>query len=72
MAYWDGERIHYFESQPLNNYPGWELIDCGCCAGIKWGGEYPQECNCNSGMLAHHLKSGVLALYPGGPFVGRK
>ena len=72
MAYWDGKRIRYHEPETYPNHPGWELIDCGCCAGIKWGGEYPQECNCNSGMLAHHLKSGVLALYPGGPFVGRK
>jgi hypothetical protein len=38
---------------------------------LEWGGEYPRECrNCNgTGRICVHLKSGVHALYPGGPFM---
>ncbi len=55
-------------------YPGWECIDCGCCAGLLWGGEYPTECyDCRgAGFFYRHKKSGVLAQYPGGPFLGRE
>lgn len=73
MAWWDGQKINYWRSELSKQYPGWEEIDCGCCAGIQWGGEYPREClSCDgSGVLFHHIKSGVLALWPGGPFKGR-
>jgi len=75
MAYWDSEnqKIVRFPDRLAENYPGWEEIDCGCCAGIQWGGEYPRECiNCEgNGMLFRHIKSGALALYPGGPFKGK-
>lgn len=73
MAYWNGDKIVYFTAKPCEQYPGWEETDCGCCNGIQWGGEYPTECpDCDgSGRLFHHTKSGVLALYPGGPFVGK-
>lgn len=55
-----------------NPHPGWEHINCGCCAGIKWGGDRPRECtDCDGmGFLWKHIKSGALAQYPGGPFLG--
>ena len=59
--------------EKIPGYPGWIQFACGCCAGIMWGGDHPQECNhCwGSGFIALHKKSGVLALYPGGPLLGR-
>ena len=71
MAYWNGKKIVYAEPQPSEEYPNWEIIDCGCCAGIEWGGESPRECRgCNGqGYYFRHIKSGVLAQYPGGPFL---
>ncbi len=75
MAYWDSDReeIIYRKSKPYPDYPDWEMIDCGCCAGIMWGGEYIRECNrcACEGWIAHHKPSGVLAHYPGGPFCGK-
>jgi len=75
MAYWDSEQqkiVHFPPVQSID-YPKWEEIDCGCCAGIAWGGNYPNTCNyCEgTGRLFCHIKSGVLALYPGGPFKGK-
>jgi len=51
---------------------GWELIDCGCCAGLAWGTEEPTECSrcTGNGILWRHIESGVLAEYPGGKFRG--
>ena len=74
MAYWNGNKIVHAPPQKSNRYPGWQRIDCGCCAGVQWGGDYPRECSyCGgSGFIYHHLKSGALALYPGGPFCGVK
>lgn len=75
MAFWDAtlRTIVYFKSEPAEGYPGWERIDCGCSNGLEWGGEEPRECrNCGgSGFIFHHIKSGVLALYPGGPLCGK-
>ena len=73
MAYWDGKKIVRFKPRLNEYYPGWLEIDCGCCNGLCWGGEYPQECpDCNGeGRYFRHTKSGVLAEYPGGPFLGR-
>ena len=73
MSYWTGEKVVTMLPEPWTNYPGWLAIDCGCCAGIEWGGEEPRECrDCGgSGRLALHEKSQVLALYPGGPFCGK-
>jgi hypothetical protein len=72
MSHYDSEqnKIIRWETKKCRNYPGWEEIDCGCCVGIEWGGDYPTECErCNgSGTLFHHKKSGVLAEYPGGHF----
>ena len=54
--------------------PGWEYVDCGCCGGLKWGGETPRDCDeCDgASFYFRHIKSGVLAQYPGGPFLGRE
>ena len=75
MAYWNSEtqKIEYFSPKQSELYPGWEEIDCGCCAGIQWGGDYPRECmDCEgTGRIFRHIKSGALALYPGGPFMGK-
>ncbi len=72
MAMWNGKKIVYFPPTDLGN--GWEEMDCGCCNGIEWGGCCPTECwTCKgSGHYYRHIKSGALALYPGGPFCGRE
>lgn len=53
----------------------WKVTNCPYCrAGIAFSAGYePKECgNCNgTGSQAIHLKSGVIALYPGGPFIGK-
>lgn len=76
MAFYDSEKnkIIHFPSRNSKHFPGWEEIDCGCCAGIKWGGEYPKECDIcgGNGIIFKHKKSGVLAEYPGGKFLGRE
>jgi len=73
MAFWDGARIVRFPPEPYPGNPGWERVDCGCCSGIEWGGEYPKECRTcgGTGGIALHKRSGLLAHYPGGPFCGR-
>ena len=76
MAYYNSrtnERVS-FPPQPVEGYPDWEIIDCGCCAGVEWGGEYPRECKrCGGeGYIFRHKKSIVLAEYPGGKFLGRE
>ncbi len=74
MSYWDSDKqeVVKFQPVPYPDYPGWLRVDCGCCAGIEWGGESPTECTTckGSGALAKHSRSGALALYPGGPFCG--
>lgn len=76
MAHWDAENhtIVYADDYADPAYPGWVRSDCGCCAGIRWGGESPVECdNCaGSGFVWKHAKSGALAAWPGGPFLGRE
>lgn len=49
--------------------PGWEHINCSCIAGIRWDGNDCNECGA-MGFYYRHIKSGVLAQYPGGPFLG--
>lgn len=75
MAYWDSfiGKIVSFESYEDPGFPGWVCDDCGCCAGIRWGGESPDECdNCaGSGRIWRHKQSGVVAQWPGGPLLGR-
>ncbi len=75
MAHWDSLRgkIIKWSTKDSSIWPCWEELDCGCCAGLEWGGNYPRECKrCNGGIIFRHKKSGALALYPGGPFVGRR
>ena len=76
MACWDSAagRIVHAPPRPYPGHRGWLLIDCGCCAGIRWGGESPRECDqcAGGGFQAQHKRSGVFALYPGGPFRGRE
>jgi hypothetical protein len=73
MAHWDSEKgmIVYRPTKKAKYHPKWDEIDCGCCCGIKWGGEYPDECErCGgSGVIYLHRKSGVTAKWPGGPFI---
>lgn len=73
LAYWDGKQMVYLPEREVEGYPNWRLVDCGCCAGIEWGGDYPQECQrCGgSGGIYKHIRSGLLADYPGGPLRGR-
>lgn len=75
MAHWDAtlQTIVHFSPVVVEGYPGWRMVDCGCCAGIKWGGDSPEECrDCGGGGVNFlHVKSGVLADYPGGPLRGR-
>lgn len=53
-------------------YPGWRIVDCSCCAGLEWGGEYPREhAQCGGAGVYWLTPSGTrIALYPGGPFSG--
>jgi len=74
MSYWDSKNhvVVHRPSKPFPGYPGWERVDCHCCNGIEWGGEEPYECrSCGGmGMVARHIKTGSVAAYPGGPFLG--
>lgn len=74
MAYWNSKKIVYTKPSTCEDNPGWEYIDCGCCGGLQWGGESPRECLVCKGASFYfrHIKSGVLAEYPGGPFLGRE
>jgi len=75
MAYWDSKqgKIVRQPDEPVSDYPGWVWEDCGCSGGFRWGGDFPADCiSCGgNGRLAKHLESGALALYPGGPLMGR-
>ena len=74
MAHWNGKKIIYHSPQKSSGYPSWLIIDCGCCHGIEWGGDYPRECKRCRGTewIWKHKKSGALAQYPGGPFIGKE
>ena len=73
MARFDNKlkKIIRVPPKPCVDSPGWAEIDCGCCGGIQWGGESPRDCGTcqGNGRYYRHLRSGVLALYPGGPFI---
>ena len=75
MSFWDSTqgRVIHFPPEEWPDQPGWWRLDCGCCMGLEWGGEYPRECKTcgGNGWVAWHEKSKVLAWYPGGPFRGR-
>ncbi len=72
MSHWDStnQEVVPRPDRPYPEYPGWTWVDCACCDGLRWGGDCPQECElCRGwGWYAKHEKSGVTALYPGGPF----
>jgi hypothetical protein len=72
--YWDSknQRVVQIPPEPIKEHPGWEWHDCHCCNGIQWGGEHAVECKdcAGQGRVAVHLESGVMAIYPGGPFLG--
>lgn len=70
---WKTNKIISWETKPCEDYPAWDLIDCGCSCGIEWGGEYPRECKRCGGMgrIYRHRKTGLTAEYPGGRFTGR-
>ena len=54
----------------MSDTGGW--IDCGCCAGVEWGGDYPRECDrCGGAGRIWRYPSGVLAWWYGGPLCGR-
>jgi hypothetical protein len=74
VSHWDSAAqtivswpTHYHE------YPGWIVVDCGCCAGIRWGGDSPRECDhCGGGgTICVHLGSRRIADWPGGPLRGQ-
>lgn len=71
MAYWNGQKVIRYPPK-LSHYPRWLEIDCGCCTGLKWGTDSPVDCDIckGGGTLFQHIKSGALALWPGGPFAG--
>lgn len=76
MSYWDHttQTIVSFPPEPDIEHPGWQTEDCGCCAGLEWGGDEPRECRtCDGrGEISRHLKTGTLARWPGGPFIGKE
>ena len=76
MAYYDNvtNQTVRFETRQCEEYPAWDVIDCGCCGGIRWGGESPEECDhCGGGgIIYRHRVSGATALWPGGPFTGKR
>jgi hypothetical protein len=49
----------------------WLQIECGCCAGLQWGGEYPREClDCDGTGLLWVSPKDRLKQWPQGPFLG--
>lgn len=77
MAYRDSkqQKTVYFSPRPCPLYPNWQEEDCECCGGLEWSTGYePRECdNCaGNGRIFRHIPSGVLAQWPGGPFLGRE
>ena len=74
MSHWDGKQMHRWPSQPVEGYPEWERVDCGCCAGLEWSvaASYPRECDdcMGTGWRCVHKPTGTVALYPGGPLLG--
>ena len=74
MSYWDSEnkKIIRIPTKDWHDNPNWESVDCGCCGGLQWGGDYPRECGTckGAGHYARHKESRAVAQYPGGPFLG--
>ena len=74
MAFWSAnqQRVIYFKPEFVREDESWLRIDCGCCNGLTWW--YGEECSrCDGrGFTYKHIESGVLARWPGGPFLGRE
>ena len=72
MAHWDSTKQKIIECKikKSKQWPKWDEVDCGCCGGICWGGEYPREGkDCDGrGFIFVHRKTGTRARWPGGPF----
>lgn len=50
-----------------------KMFNCGCCAGIEWGGEYPSECrDCGGSGFLFITEHDRIIDYPGGPFRGSR
>lgn len=66
----------------ITGYPGWVWEQCGCChgTGLVLNGSIapsdisPTECDAcwGNGRIAKHTATGTLALYPGGPLLGKE
>ena len=71
MAHWNGKKVIHWPPRRSRRHPDWDILDCGCCHGTRWGGEEPIECkDCRgNGIIYEHRVSGMRALYPGGPFI---
>jgi len=61
-------------SKPLlhDQDPDWWLIDCDCCGGLQWGGDFARLCGVCGGSSSVYLHAPTLrvAAYPGGPIRG--
>ncbi len=60
-------------NESVEGYPGWTIEKCSCHAGTVANayGE-PTDCrDCNGGVVFVSPK-GAYAMYPGGPFLGRR
>lgn len=74
MAFWSAnqQRIIYYKPEFIGENESWLRIDCGCCHGLTWWtGNECRYCD-GTGFICKHIESGVLAQYPGGPFLGRE
>jgi len=48
-----------------------KIMECGCCNGIKWGGDSPVECrDCGGKGFVYITEHDRIIDYPGGPFRG--
>ncbi len=67
---------HRIEESDWPDNPAWEYVRCECHHGLvgNMASPYPEECGTcmGSGYIVKHKKTGTLAKYPGGPFVGRE
>lgn len=70
MSHWDGKKTIRWQPHYAGK-AGYYYIDCGCSAGLRWGGWEPVECEqCNAGWQCLNVKTGRLSEWPGGPFLG--
>ena len=67
-------RVKILGTNEVKNYPSWEHVNCDCCGGLQQNKESPIVCPVCKGysFYVKHIKSGVMACYPGGPFLGRE